>query len=447
MQTSTPATIKYTVGVPGAGKSYTRTRWIVDDFLQNESGILFTNVPLNVTEICRFLETKGFDPELIAERIHIIPSKELTLWKTTFRDTGLPAINEDYVEPSDDSIYEEDLSYSETQYKHVGPWLYFQQFNLANSHILIDEIQELVNIRSSRKLKTEWGTWLSTIRHESCTFEAMTQDDLQVPSEIKNKAETKLEIRPNKSQRFPLLPVLNYDYYQLGKGLFNTDWTSSTVYEYGVSAGGKKEITNKKKYRFEPEYFKFYNSYSKTSNSKSSKKKEEFERFSKLQLISWFIKRNYTSVGLLCCYAVAAVFLYNGGFSKLITHFTSMNNGNKDAYYAKEEGLSLEEYKEKKLIEKITKQLEEKREISKPVQSTEVRKSSNKVAKKPAPIQVVQSDKIVFIGEGKAITRSGQSLFVDSVVEKGKYKGKKVKEIDYRDRSVLLVTGEKIRLE
>ena len=50
LSSSTPATIKFTVGVPGSGKSYTRVRWILEEFIPNQDGILYTNLP----SICLF---------------------------------------------------------------------------------------------------------------------------------------------------------------------------------------------------------------------------------------------------------------------------------------------------------------------------------------------------------------------------------------------------------
>ena len=51
-----------TTGQPGSGKSYSRVRFLVEDFLLNDTGLYITNLPLKVDEICYHLSQKTNKP-------------------------------------------------------------------------------------------------------------------------------------------------------------------------------------------------------------------------------------------------------------------------------------------------------------------------------------------------------------------------------------------------
>ena len=456
MDSATPATIKYTVGVPGSGKSYTRVRWIIEEFLVNEEGILYTNLPLHIEVFLDYFEKKGYDRFILESRIFVIPSDVLRLWKTR-DEKGMPPKNPDYVEAEDDLYSGEESEYSEMQYEYIGPWTYFQHKDISGAHILLDEIQELVHTGSAKKLRTEWNNWLSTIRHENATIEFMTQLDMRVPTELKGIAETKLEIIPNKSKRFPLLPVLNYDWYQMWKGWFDMDMNSSTVHESTTGKGGKKEAVGKpKKYRFDPRFFKFYDTSNRTtSKKKSSRKKEPWELYSKLQLGFWFFRRNYLCCVLGVAYFFAGLFMLNGGTYKLLELFTKFNSKNKDQYMAEKAGMTVEAYRQKKLTEKITEDVTKALEAKHLKQMAHINKRLNsKVVqgKKDKDLPIIERSEhytLSFIpaDNSYAILSDGHEIYVGSVLLKGKFKDKKISKISFDDRSVFLVSGERLTFE
>ena len=314
MRDSTPSTIKFTNGVPGAGKSYSRSVWLVTDFLSNESGDVYTNLPLNIDNICDYLEERGYDRDRIRERIKLIPTEQLAIWKKTNPDTGMPARNEKYNASLD--VDSESKDYCEKQYQFQGPWLYFQDKDVSGAHIIFDEIQELVHTRSSKKLQTEWNDWLATIRHENCTIEFMTQMESRVPKAISGIAETRVEILPLRTQRIPILGIMNYDFYQVIKRVLDINMNGSFVQEFRCDMGGKKTKSGRPlKYRFKPKYFKFYDSFNKTTSKdkKGERKKEPWELHSSIGIVLWFFKRNLFQS--LLGFAMAAGFLWLVAFN------------------------------------------------------------------------------------------------------------------------------------
>jgi hypothetical protein len=476
LASSSPATVKFTVGVPGSGKSYTRTRWIIEEFIPNEEGILYTNLPLNKPVIVDHFVKKGYSEKVLNERIQIIPEDTLKLWQV------LEVVDKagNQMPPKNDSFtaYEEGtnaalLDYTDKQYEFVGPWLYFQDKDIEGSHILFDEIQNFVNMRSYRGLKTLWGNWLSTIRHTGATIEFMTQREARVPKEVKEIAETRLDIVPNKSERLKYLPILNYDYYQLCKGLFNMDLNSSTVFESSASAGGKLKKGTPKKYRFDPRFFKFYNT-SGESGKGDSRKKEPWEKLSKFGLIRWFVGRNWQSCILASLYATALYFIcFSGGFLKF-QHWIQNNvggNANSIEYKAKKKGMTVEEYRLWEVTEHVKRQLQEEsnlkqievekkheKELSKLKEDIEILKKRKIVAsvgsapgaledkKTVEEVKELEDDKqkkaysIVFLPESEdyAILKNGVKIRVGQTFRKGPYEGIIVKTISFDNRNVVL---------
>ena len=434
--------VKCTIGMPGSGKSYTRTRWIMSEFIPNEEGIIYTNLPLNVEELANHFEKKGYDRQSILDRIQLIPDDELKNWKT-FDNEGNPPDNPVY-KPLNHKT--DDIGYHDISYKYVGPWLYFQDKELGGAHIMIDEIQKFVDIRSKLNLKRLWGDWLSTIRHEGCTIEFMTQTQARLANEIKNISETTIEIIPNSEKKFPLIPIKNYDYYQLAKKFFDFDLKSSTCTEWGVASNSKKERLHVWKYRFDPRFYKYYDSYNNEEKGGSGiRKKEEHERFSKIGLLWWFTKRN---IGVLLLASVGMYFFYllmfENGFSSAIDAYKRSQKANVVELNAKKNNMSVPEYKEflltAKIEKKITEQYDKKIEdlknslLSNPSVNTDLDSESEPV-EIVLPLKLNERIKLAFIAPDSdyVILSNGHKYTVGEFVEEIK-----ITEINFKGREVKL---------
>lgn len=134
------------VGPPGSGKSYHRVRWIVDSFLPNRSGALYSNLPLDADTIAE--EFEGTETK-VEGRLCSIPREVLAEWA---RFEG-------------------------------GPWDYFADREdgtnpLDKAHVIFDECHVYLpkGAKSPAAWRKRWEDWLGTIRHRGCTVEFITQD-------------------------------------------------------------------------------------------------------------------------------------------------------------------------------------------------------------------------------------------------------------------------------
>ena len=162
--------IALTTGQPGAGKSYTATRCLVDDFLVNDIGLYITNIPII--------------PEAIAEHLA--------------KKTGKPASeffgsNDRYTERRVGQV--EELAQIDKSFlkkmkenREFLPAVFFDKYDLTNARIVIDEFHIYFKKSHPILLRDMWNDWFAEIRKLGCTFEALTQDLGQIPREFIGKS-------------------------------------------------------------------------------------------------------------------------------------------------------------------------------------------------------------------------------------------------------------------
>ena len=116
--------ISATFGVPGAGKTYSRVKWLVDDFLiNNPSGMYITNIPIDIPVISAYVsKIKNCSYDEIACRLHIIPDDIMISWEK------LNQLDNRDLQTFDAVTF--------------PPSAYLQQFNLEGAHIAIDEFHK-----------------------------------------------------------------------------------------------------------------------------------------------------------------------------------------------------------------------------------------------------------------------------------------------------------------
>ena len=427
--------VKCTTGVMGAGKSYSRMRWVLEEFLPKEEGILYTNVPLDVYEISKYMVKKGYDELAIKKRIHIIPKNILDGWKRLDPKTGMPPTNPDF---DDKFSFDDELTYKEISFQFLGPWQYFQDLDLSAGHIMIDEIQKIVDNRSTNKLKKLWADWLSTIRHEGCTLEFMTQTTKRLPMEIKDVSEITVEILPNAENRFPLLPIKNYDYYQLFKKLFDWDLKSSTLTEWMIGENSKRKVVFRKKYSFKPFFYRFYDTNNNEESGKSgTRKKEEWERLSHIGIILWFLRRNFFQVCLIFLYLyLGFMLLFGDGFNRALGAWRGSQKEKVIEIQAKKLDMTVEQYKQHLFKEEIKKELSESYEskildLKKHIQSSQIILESPQSRAEQLPKQVLIRLTFLSPQNDYCILSDNKTYFVGD-----KYQDKRLTEIDFKTRRI-----------
>lgn len=330
-----------TTGQPGAGKSYSRVRWLVTDFLPNSSGHYITNLPLNIDLICEHLAKKtGKDFSYFYNRLHVIPDEELKSW----RDLAL-LDKQELTKIKDD--------------KGFRPGEYFSTFDLQGAHIAIDEFHRYCSKSDPILLKKIWNDWFAEVRKLGCTFEAITQDINQVPRDFFGKVGQKIDLAPFANTRDPFFKIKMYDWYQLRGGL--TGFIDSSIEEVesikdiSNTGGVKWKESRRDRYGMDSSIFVFYNSFQKSDNSN---KVQDFScpaLVYKKRIIFWFLRRNFFSIfGRIFLVVLVSWLCFFGGLGLFIEGFlnsskkiASSNGGDMDLFTDKGKGRGDVEKKEK----------------------------------------------------------------------------------------------------
>jgi len=312
--------IVLTTGQPGSGKSYSRVHWLVTDFLINNIGLYITNLPLKVDDIADYVSGKlGCDSEDVKKRIVVIPKVELDKWYALQHEkkVDLDAMRECNAFP---------------------PSEYFEQFDLTNAHICIDEFHLYFSKNHPPILRELWSIWFAEIRKLGCTFEAVTQDMSLIPREFIGKVGRRIDLIPVSTTRDPFFGILMGDWYELRAGLLGVceQKISQTEYRKGTSFTGsvKWVESSTKKFVISPDFYRFYNSYQRNDNEKIGKVITPAERYGKL-IVFWFLRRNFFR--LFTRFLLVLLFFwlcFGGGMTFLINKFISTTQ-----YIAKSNGM------------------------------------------------------------------------------------------------------------
>ena len=299
-----------TTGQPGAGKSYSRVRWLVTDYLVNTEGLYITNLSLKPDAIADYLSKKtGKDRDYYLNRIVVIPDEELKAWR------DLKDLNKnDLQKIKDDSGF------------RFGE--YMDQFDLSGAHIAIDEFHRYCSKTDPVLLRRIWNDWFAEVRKLGCTFEAITQDISQLPRDFFGKVGEKIDLAPFGNTRDPFFHIKMYDWYQLRGGLTGIIEQSveqvESIKEVSNSGAVSWKETKRDRFSVTQEYFQFYNSFQKSDNS------DKVQDFScpalkyKKRIVFWFLRRNWFPI--VWRFAVVIFFFwlcFGGGLTSVITGFTS----------------------------------------------------------------------------------------------------------------------------
>ena len=298
--------ISATFGSPGAGKTYSRVKWLVDDFLvNNPSGMYITNIPLNIPVISEYLSrilSKGdivVSPDDIASRLHIIPDDVLIYWEKLNQ-----VDNKDL------------LSFDSTTFP---PAAYLQQFNLEGAHIAIDEFHKYFSKRGPKQLKKLWNDWFAEIRKTGCVFEGITQSYGQMADEFLDKCAIRLELLNHADLKDPFFYVRMGDWYELKAGL-----TGKSSLQRVSARETIRSSTDSGRIAWHPtgrnqtfvlssDYFRFYNSF-RNLTGVSGKRQTPSEIYGR-KVIFWFLRRNiFNIVPRVLLVVLVAWFLLGGGF-------------------------------------------------------------------------------------------------------------------------------------
>lgn len=295
---STLSTIILTTGQPGSGKSYTRVKWLINDFLINETGVFITNLPLYCDKIAAHLSLKTGMPEShFLDRMIIVPLDELHIWENLQNES-------------------KDELKKQRENRCFIPFEYFKRFDLKNAHICIDEFHHYFSANSPLPLRQCWNDFFSEIRKLGCTFEAVTQDLSLIPKDFVGKVGTRYDHLPFGNRRDPFLKIPLADWYELRTGFTGVVEQKMAVVEYikttSFTGGVKWKQQGAEKFSIEPEIYQFYNSYQRNDTGEIGGRTTPGQRFGR-KIIFWFLRRNFGRIFIFCSIVGLCLWFFLGG--------------------------------------------------------------------------------------------------------------------------------------
>ena len=313
------STLWLTTGQPGSGKTYSRVRWLVSDFLPNTKGLYITNLPLNIDLIAEYLfEKRSIPIEETKARIVIIPQEEFNFWVSirTMEPSRRGGDRDKYLSP-----------------ETYPPFVFLKQYELKNSHIAIDEFHQIFGKYFSTDILKLWGDWLSEVRKEGATFEAITQSLDKLSNEYISLVGLRIDLVQCRNLRDPLFKISMFDWYQLREGFtgFNEERVMQTEYIKGTSFTGRVKWKEQKfdKFTLSPAWWKFYNSYTKSTGEQGGNTTPA-QQYGK-SIWRWFLRRNFFPLLTRGFVVLALLWLFFGGgsqyFMSIYMHYISTGMG------------------------------------------------------------------------------------------------------------------------
>lgn len=294
-------TLMFRTGLPGSGKSYSLTKYIVEEYLPTHDGVVYTNVPLKPEAIAEYyvrqrghrsVREKMQAEEFVAKRIHLIPeatdvaweAKESTpedffneLWEKMLADEGLTR------QSSREAIKEAGL---------VHP--------LNHALLVFDEAGRKWPSNGSGKMDettAKFVNFIRTLRHTGARMCLVMQDSAQVAAPIRRLKATELHCTNLRSQIEPCTGADMDDWFQLWAKLTGTYYTICREEEYVSIGQGKEELAKVNASIMWPKYFDLYDSHNSPGDVSGEEEPPQWQRYGWIKFIIWIVSRNFINWG------------------------------------------------------------------------------------------------------------------------------------------------------
>lgn len=422
------AVVCYTVGEPGAGKTYRRCAvFLGDQFLPNTTGHVYTNYPINIDAMCEHASrmSKGRQsPEQIRERIHIIPDDVMRSWRL----------------------------------QQSGPWDYFRDRDTQGALIAIDEIHNFCPAQGCKTQK-QWEEWLGEVRHMGAQCEFVTQDPGKCHKLIERHTGIRRRIEKDEHRCDPFLKIPMSYWYEL-----KASWTGSYEpknWEVEQRRLMSKWVTRRNiRFRFDPQYYELYDTLSAPiaggGLAAAEQVEREFQRRSRLGLHWWFFMQ---SPGRFLLALLVIVFLFlafsgNGGLlmewvllkpmQAMVARSSPKQTGQPTQQAAAVQAAPVEPMP----IISTMGDLGDEVPTSQPAIPKELLDELDRLKARNQRLESQLSDAsaVVLLERDSATFRDGYTVRIGEVVEYGDYRGAKLERIDWRQRTVVLSDGRLLRM-
>ena len=441
-----------------SGKTFNEVRKICDEYLGNPDCRIYTNLPLHLDKISEWAARKyGIAEESVFERVHIVPRETELAWMTA----GQP-------------IYDADTGRRVGNNPITGPWDYFADKELSGAVIIIDEIHNFCgSIGTIKAISNLWQKWLGELGHNQAVFRCLSQAPEKVHACIKQEAQASYSIRNTGLDRDPYFKIEIYDWLELWAGLFGGSYTVYVFEQETTKVEGKKIKGERALHAMGKPYFDFYDSFNKpiahgqTTNVKSFEP-EYVKRLRKgfirgrLSLLRWFFFKNFynlvTKLSFVLVIAVGGLYLLNGGMGDVMQAFQDTMKdvirvrdnpaqaATDTAKPAVHQAPAHDRKAESNAITMIRKAYED--ELRKALNTNESLKNDIAAAQK----NLGDISTIVLFTPDTIVTMRGNEYAVGEEIDYGEHAGKRIVEINYRQRkailddgAILLISDERLR--
>lgn len=303
------AVVCLTSAPPGSGKTYIRfARFIWEEWLPYCSpGVHWSNFPArmdpwedeqgNKGEGLAALASKRFkiSEEEVRNRVRRIPEEVTDSW-----------MNDKKVD---------------------GPWNYFRDVDINGAHIAIDEAHNFFPNSGRRKHAEALRDWLAEIRHRGATVEFITQHPGQVCKELGHICGERLILTNLENEFEPIGGCRTGDWLELWAGLVTKRYVSYVRQDRLIQWGSGWKVSKSMAYVLDPWFFQLYDSYSAPIGGGAAGMGQlpAWKRFSRLQLLWWFYRRNCFSLSWRA--AVIGFWIWLSGFGGATVLAEGLSNG------------------------------------------------------------------------------------------------------------------------
>lgn len=414
------AQVSFTSARSGSGKTYRRAaHFLCTEWLPNPlRGTHFSNFPLHIDKLVDYVMERNptMDRESLKSRIHVIPEDEIKRWR---------------LEPGPE----------------CGPWAYFRNLDLRNSHIAIDEIHNFVSSKGTKQeIIALWREWIGELRHRGvieCEF--LSQYETKVATVIRHESGLRRYLFNKSEIRDPWTGAVNDDIYNLIAGLTDGQYEATVVEIVTQEVAGKwKELPGARKaFKICAPFYYFYDSYSApvAGGFKADGAQHMYLLFkgNRWGLIKWFWWRNWSNLSIRVVGLIAFIWFMSGGYKVFFNVFFSlfssfMPAGAMPADGAPPAEVRQEENQEKPRIEKRESYTYEEMSLA----IAELEKLEKEIERlAPFEEKAKEREEKEFKGflltmiQGKnAVFRNGATFSVGDVIEEGPYKGRRIMEVN-----------------
>ncbi len=308
-------TVAYLTTAPMGGyKSYSRgPAFVMDEWLPEHSGVLYTTIPLNVDEIViEAAKRHKISEDIVRRRIQVIDRETVNAWT------------------KEGSVQ--------------GPWE-MDAADLAGAHLQFDEFHHYAPKTGEVERRRLWREWIAEIRHDGATIEFLTQDLDSVDKRLVNMVGLRVELVNQETERDPLFKIQMGDWYELKAKAIG--YWSPCIWQIEKRKVDRKWVKTglSKRIYPTPRYYELYNSYAKphrrqreenesyqdvgketpgeapagaVSPGESYEKvakpsQKQWERRSWPGLLAWFISRNAWALSSRVVLLLLGVWFFFGG--------------------------------------------------------------------------------------------------------------------------------------